>query len=77
MLVQYLTNNIGEKTGVYIPILDWEVIKNKLREQNFEITEYISKEDILLDIKEAFLEIKQHKQGKIKMQTAKDYLNEI
>ena len=77
MSVQYLTNNIGENTGVYIPIKDWIIIKSKLREQNFEITEYISKDEILSDLKEAFIEVKQHKLGKIKMQTAKEYLNEI
>ena len=77
MLVQYLTNNIGENTGVYIPITDWNLIKNKLKEQNFELTEHISKDEILFDLKEAFEEVKQHKLGKRKMQTAKEYLDEI
>ena len=77
MLVQYLTNNIGEKTGVYLPINDWFVIKNKLQEINFEINEQISKEEILSDLQEAFSEVKQHQSGKIKMQPAKEYLDEI
>ena len=77
MLVQYLTNNIGEKTGVYLPINDWFVIRNKLQEINFEINEQITKDEILSDLEDAFHEVKQHQLGKIKMQTAKEYFDEI
>ena len=77
MLVQYLTNNTGENTGVYIPIGDWLFIQSKLQEFNIEITEQISKAEILSDIEEALHEVKQHKLGKIKMQTAKEFLDEI
>lgn len=77
MLVQYLKNSTGENTGVYIPIADWDIIKNLLKELNFEIIEHISKEDILSDLRDAFQEIKEHQTGKTRMQMAKDFLNEL
>ena len=36
MRLQYLTDGSGNKTGVFIPIKEWEIMKEKLKEFNFE-----------------------------------------
>ena len=36
MNLQYLTDKYGNNTGVYIPISDWEIIKEKLKDINFD-----------------------------------------
>jgi hypothetical protein len=46
MKLQYLTDNEGKTTGVFIPIHDWEYLKNKYsmlergEENDFEIPEW-------------------------------------
>lgn len=38
MNLQYISNSIGQTTGVFIPIKDWEQLKNKYKElKNEEI----------------------------------------
>ncbi len=77
MLIQYLENHAGDNIGVYIPINDWKIIKQKLKELSFFIDEKLNKEMVLSDLKEAFKEVKEHQSGKKKMKTAKDFLDEI
>ena len=76
MRLQYLTDNSGNYTGVFIPIKDWEILKIKFKDFDFEEPEP-TKEEILEGLKEALIESKLHSEGKIKLQTAKDFLNEL
>jgi len=36
MKLQYISDNKGETTGVFIPIHDWEYLKNKYKEIELE-----------------------------------------
>lgn len=36
MRLQYLTDGSGNTTGVFIPIKEWETMKAKLKDINFE-----------------------------------------
>ena len=46
MNLQYISDNKGKTTGVYIPINDWEYLKNKYKEiereekETFEVPEW-------------------------------------
>jgi hypothetical protein len=46
MNLQYISDNKGKKTGVFIPIHDWEYLKNKYKEieqeekDSFEVPEW-------------------------------------
>lgn len=67
--IQYVTNEIGEKTAVQIPIKDWELLL-----QDYERIRQTSK--IKNDLREAIIEIREIKQGK-KAVLLKDFLNEL
>ena len=64
MNLQYVTDNLGETTGVLIPIKDWNLLKNKYKELendfieiptwhkqivNKRMEEYKKKPEIILD----------------------------
>lgn len=67
--LQYSTDKQGHKV-VLIPVKKWETIQQKLDLLN-------SKRLFIEGIVEAFWEIKLHMTGKKKLQSAKDFLNEI
>lgn len=81
MNVQYLTDNRGRRTGVFIPIKEWEMLQKQLNIPAESVaTDDLAgptKESVLAGIKEAVGEVKLHRQGKIKMQSARDFLNEL
>ena len=79
MNLQYISDNSGKTTGVFIPIQEWEGLKEKykgLEEEEEELGEQ-SKEEILSGLKQAVKEMNQVKQGKLKARDAKDLLNEL
>lgn len=77
MNLQYLTDNKGNTTGVYVPIQDWEEMKQYFK--SIEKGEYQepTKTEILQSIKDALHEVELHKQGKIKLKTIDDLINEL
>lgn len=77
MSLQIIHGGNGKPTGVFIPINDWETMKNEY--QNLQAWEEPepTKAEILAGIKEAVEEVKQIKAGKIKAKSLKDLLNEL
>ena len=73
MNVQYITSDSGHKNGVLIPFKDWKQIEKDLKE--LEVLR--SKQNLIADIKEAFEDIKLHKAGKKRLQSAKEFLDEF
>ncbi len=80
MTMQYTYNDKGKPIGVFIPISEWKKLKKKYKE--LEAEEEVeeappTKEEILNDIKEGLKQVKLHQQGKIKLKTAQQFLDEL
>jgi hypothetical protein len=56
-----------------LPINDWQQIQKELK----ELKKFRDKKSLLDDLKESIAEVALAKQGKIKLQSAKDFLNEL
>lgn len=77
MNLQYISDNKGKVTGVYIPIQEWEGLKSKFEGlEEAEIAEP-SKEEILHGLQQAVEEMNLIKKGKLKARDARDLLNEL
>lgn len=77
MNLQYISDNRGKTTGVFIPIEEWEGLKSKFKGlEEVELAEQ-SKEEILQGLQQAVEEMNLIKQGKLKARDAKDLLNEL
>ena len=75
MNLQYISDNRGKTTGVFIPIQEWEGLKSKFKGlEEVELAEQ-SKEEILQGLQQAVEEMNLIKQGKLKARDAKDLLN--
>ncbi len=69
MNINYITDSYGKQSAVIIPIDDWKLINDKLiKIQN--------KLKILTGLKEAVDEVRQAQEGKIELQSFKDFLDE-
>ena len=84
MNVQYISNQKGKRTAVVLPIKEWNKIKKQLdlpenneREERDEDGLALNKAAIIADVKEALEEVKLYKQGKIELQSARDFLKEL
>ncbi|AQG81781.1 hypothetical protein [Spirosoma montaniterrae] len=81
MNVQYISNQQGKRTAVVVPIKEWNKIKKKLDLPDDESVAdedvQLTKEQLIADVKEALEEVKLHKQGKIKLQSLDEFLNEL
>jgi hypothetical protein len=77
MSLQIIQGGNGKPAGVFIPIDDWETMKQEY--QNLEAWEEPepTKAEILAGIKEAVEEVKLIKAGKLKAKSLKDLLNEL
>ena len=77
MNLQYISDNRGKTTGVFIPIQEWEGLKSKFKGlEEVELGEQ-SKGEILQGLQQAVEEMNLVKQGKLKARDAKDLLNEL
>ncbi len=77
MNLQYISDNKGKTTGVFIPIQEWEGLKEKYEGLKEEELGEQSKEEILTGLRQAVSEMNMVKQGKLKARNAKDLLNEL
>lgn len=73
MELQYIIDKKGHKSAVQLPINDWQQIQKELK----ELKKLRGKKSLLADLKESVAEVVLAKQGKIKLQSAKDFLNEL
>jgi hypothetical protein len=78
MNIQYINDNNGKATGVFIPIKDWKKITHQHKDLLALVDETEpNKAQILQGIKEAVQEVNLIKAGKLKGINAKDLLNEL
>lgn len=74
--MQYILDSKGEKTGVFIPIKEWEKIQGLLKkvdEQNMKGQE----EQVLKGVQEAVNEVNQYKAGKTELKSLDQFLDEL
>lgn len=77
MNLQYISDNKGKKTGVFIPIDDWKILEKHLSEVVELDYQEPTKAEILEGLKSAFNEVKLHREGKIKLKLARELLHEL
>jgi hypothetical protein len=77
MKLQYVSDNKGNKTGVFIPIDDWNILKTHLSDIVGMDVEEPTKAEILKGFTDALIEVKLHNEGKIKLKPARELLNEL
>ena len=77
MSLQIIHGGNGKPAGVFIPMDDWEIMKEEY--QNLQAWEEPepTKAEVLAGIKEAIEEVKLIKEGKIKAKPLKELLNEL
>ncbi len=77
MRLQVIQDSKGKTTGVYIPINEWKELKKQYKD--LEVLEYEepTKEQLLLELKEAVTELTLIEQGKLKARPAKALLDEL
>ena len=75
MSLQYISDNTGKKTAVIIPISEWNALKSKYKNIDFENGD--SKKAVLSNIERGVKEVKLAQQGKLKTTLAKDFFNEL
>ena len=77
MRLQIIQDSKGKATGVYIPISEWKELKKLYKDLEALEYEEPTKEQILLELKEAVNELKLVEQGKLKARPAKELLDEL
>jgi len=77
MKLQYVSDSRGKKTGVFIPISDWNILKSHLSGVIGVDIEEPTKAEILKGFSDALNEVKLHREGKIKLKSARELLHEL
>ncbi|WP_299284687.1 hypothetical protein [uncultured Mucilaginibacter sp.] len=77
MRLQVIQDSKGKATGVYIPIKEWENLKKQYKDLEVLEFEEPTKEQLLLELKEAVTQLKLVEQGKLKARPAKELLDEL
>ena len=77
MRLQIIQDSKGKATGVFIPINDWQQLKKQHKDLAILEYEEPSKGQILQELKEAVIELKQVEQGKLKARPIQELLNEL
>lgn len=77
MKVQLIENDNGEPTGVFIPINEW----NQLKEQYMELSDLENsaptKKQVLFEIKQALKELTELEKGNLTARPAQELLDEL
>jgi hypothetical protein len=73
MDLQYITDTKGKKSGVQLPMKDWEQIQKDLG----ELERLRNKKLFMKELAEAVDEMNQIKQGKKQARNAEDFLDEL
>jgi hypothetical protein len=79
MTLQYTYDNKGRALGVFIPISEWKKITKKYKDLNTPEVEDEppARQEILQSIKDGIHQVKMHQEGKIKLKTAQQLLDEL
>lgn len=75
MRLQVIQDSKGKATGVYIPIKEWENLKKQYKDLEVLEFEEPTKQQLLLELKEAITQLKLVEQGKLKARPAKELLD--
>jgi hypothetical protein len=73
MDIQYITDKKGHKSGVQLPMKDWEQIQKDLD----ELERLRNKNLFLTELAEAVEEMRQIKEGKKTARNVEDFINEL
>ena len=78
MNLQYISDNTGKPTGIFIPLKDWWDLTQKYEGLDNEV-DYSepTKEEVLENIKQGLQEVQLIEQGKMKATPLKDFINEL
>lgn len=71
--LHYITDKHGQRSGVQLPIKDWERIKKELE----ELERLRNKKLFLSELAEAIEEMKQIKDGQVIARDADEFINEL
>lgn len=71
---QYITDSLGQKISVILPIKDYERLISIVEDSDDEEP---TKEEILQGIKNGLNEARLHQEGKIQLTNARDFINEL
>jgi len=71
--VLYLSDEKGKRTGVLVPLKEWEAIT---RERKY-LREQLEKAELALRLKKALTDVNLFKQGKLNTRPIKDLLDEL
>ena len=69
----FVIDKKGHKIAIQVPMNDWLRIQKELK----ELERLRDKKAFFADLKESVEEVKLAKEGKVKLQSAKDFLNEL
>ena len=75
--LQVIQDTKGKATGFFIPMSDWKELKKRHKEPEMLKYEEPTKEQILLELKEAIVELGLIEQGKMNARPAEESLNEL
>lgn len=71
---QYITDSLGQKISVILPIKDYERLISIVEDSEYEEP---SKEEILQGIKNGLTEARLHQEGKIQLRTLQELIDEL
>lgn len=77
MSLQFIQNEKGKPTGVFIPINEWKEMKAQYENLVAWEEPNLTKSQILNNIRQAVEEMKLIKAGKLKGRPARELLNEL
>lgn len=77
MKLQVIQDGKGNPTGVFIPIKEWQELKKQYKDLGELEYGEPTKEQLLVELKEAFDEIRSIEQGKLKARPAKELIDEL
>ena len=77
MKVQVIQDDRGRATGIFIPISQWKEMKKRYQGLAEMEESDGSKNQLILELKEAIQELKLIEQGKKKSRPASELLNEL
>jgi PHD/YefM family antitoxin component YafN of YafNO toxin-antitoxin module len=69
MNINYITDSYGKQSAVIVPIADWEEIMERLAKMKRKL-------EILAGLEEAVEEVNMVKEGKVKLKSFKEFLDE-
>ncbi|MDI7208732.1 hypothetical protein QMN07_19370 [Leptospira santarosai] len=74
---QFITNDKGKKLSVVLSIKEFNTLLKELKDIRSNQDKEPTKKEILASIKQGMKEVELHRQGKLKLKSAKKLLDEL